>query len=146
MSLSVGRGLNSTSPFGDIPEPQVLEQQGDTVLVGPRMSLQNSPSATHERAVRVCTRGGPGSGCLARAAASASWGLSCRHRMRCPAFVQCVVVRRTQLASLWRITVNSAKSLKDLAALPGNLLDALQGDRASQPSIRINEHWRICFR
>jgi proteic killer suppression protein len=35
--------------------------------------------------------------------------------------------------------------LKDLAALPGNRLEALKGDRRGQFSIRINDQWRICF-
>jgi toxin HigB-1 len=35
--------------------------------------------------------------------------------------------------------------LKDLAALPGNRLEALKGDRKGQYSIRIKEQWRICF-
>jgi proteic killer suppression protein len=38
-----------------------------------------------------------------------------------------------------------ATSLKDLAALPGNRLEALAGDRRGQYSIRINDQWRICF-
>ncbi len=29
--------------------------------------------------------------------------------------------------------------------LPGNHLEALQGDRKGQYSIRINDQWRICF-
>jgi len=36
-------------------------------------------------------------------------------------------------------------SLKDLAALPGNRLELLAGDRKGQYSIRINDQWRICF-
>ena len=36
-------------------------------------------------------------------------------------------------------------SLKDLAALPGNRLEALKGDRQGQYSIRINDQWRIRF-
>ena len=39
----------------------------------------------------------------------------------------------------------AAVSLKDLAALPGNHLEALTGDRKGQYSIRINDQWRICF-
>jgi proteic killer suppression protein len=35
--------------------------------------------------------------------------------------------------------------LKDLAALPGNRLEALKGNRQRQYSIRINDQWRICF-
>jgi proteic killer suppression protein len=38
-----------------------------------------------------------------------------------------------------------ATSLKDLAALPGNRLEALKGNRQGQYSIRINDQWRICF-
>lgn len=40
----------------------------------------------------------------------------------------------------------SAESLGDLAALPGNRLESLRGDRAGQWSIRVNAQWRICFR
>ena len=42
--------------------------------------------------------------------------------------------------------LDSAESLKDLAGLPGNWLEALRGDRDGQHSIRINAQWRICFR
>lgn len=41
--------------------------------------------------------------------------------------------------------VAAAKELRDLRAPPGNRLEALQGDREGQHSIRINEQWRICF-
>jgi toxin HigB-1 len=41
--------------------------------------------------------------------------------------------------------LESAMSLKDLAALPGNRLEALKGSRQGQWSIRINDQWRICF-
>jgi toxin HigB-1 len=41
--------------------------------------------------------------------------------------------------------LDAATSLADLAALPGNRLEALRGDRAGQWSIRINDQWRICF-
>ena len=41
--------------------------------------------------------------------------------------------------------LDSAESLKDLAGLPGNRLEALRGDRTGQYSIRINSQWRICF-
>ena len=39
-----------------------------------------------------------------------------------------------------------AETLRDVATLSGNRLEALQGDRAGQHSIRINAQWRICFR
>jgi len=41
--------------------------------------------------------------------------------------------------------LEAATSLADLAALPGNRLEALKGDRAGQFSLRINDQWRICF-
>jgi proteic killer suppression protein len=41
--------------------------------------------------------------------------------------------------------LHAATALSDLAALPGNRLDALRGSRHGQWSIRINEQWRICF-
>lgn len=41
--------------------------------------------------------------------------------------------------------VAAAKELRDLRAPPGNRLEALQGDRDGQHSIRINEQWRVCF-
>ena len=46
-----------------------------------------------------------------------------------------------------RLTLlDNAESLRDLAALPSNRLEALRGDRAGVFSIRINGQWRICFR
>ena len=41
--------------------------------------------------------------------------------------------------------LDAAASLRDLAAISGNRLEALKGDRAGQYSIRINDQWRICF-
>jgi len=41
--------------------------------------------------------------------------------------------------------LDAATSLADLAALPGNRLEALRGNRAGLYSIRINDQWRICF-
>lgn len=41
--------------------------------------------------------------------------------------------------------LEAAASLRDLAALPGNRFESLQGDRKGQYSIRINDQWRICF-
>ncbi|MBR0689199.1 type II toxin-antitoxin system RelE/ParE family toxin [Bradyrhizobium manausense] len=41
--------------------------------------------------------------------------------------------------------LDAATSPADLAALPGNRLESLKGDRAGQFSIRINDQWRICF-
>lgn len=42
--------------------------------------------------------------------------------------------------------LDAAESLAFLAAPPGNRLEALQGDRKGQHSIRINSQFRICFR
>ncbi len=50
---------------------------------------------------------------------------------------------RSALLKLDRL--ESAASLRDLAALPGNRFEALVGDRKGQYSIRINDRWRICF-
>ncbi len=47
---------------------------------------------------------------------------------------------RCRLAAL-----NAAVSLRDLAAIPGNHLEALRGGRDGQHSIRINAQYRICF-
>lgn len=41
--------------------------------------------------------------------------------------------------------LDAATELADLAALPGNRLELLSGDREGQYSIRINDQWRICF-
>lgn len=42
--------------------------------------------------------------------------------------------------------IHQAEELGDLAAPPGNRLEALKGARRGQHSIRINDQWRICFR
>ena len=44
------------------------------------------------------------------------------------------------------VLLDSAETLRDLAALPSNRLELLQGDRAGQHRMRINVQWRICFR
>jgi proteic killer suppression protein len=41
--------------------------------------------------------------------------------------------------------LDDAGKLEDMAAVPGNRLEALGGDRKGQHSIRINDQWRICF-
>lgn len=41
--------------------------------------------------------------------------------------------------------LEAAVSLQDLARLPSNRLEAPSGDRKGQYSIRVNQHWRICF-
>lgn len=43
------------------------------------------------------------------------------------------------------IQLNQAGALKDLAVPPGNRLEALQGKRKGEHSIRINQQWRLVF-
>jgi toxin HigB-1 len=43
------------------------------------------------------------------------------------------------------VRLEVAKSIKELAALRGNRLEKLSGDRKGQWSMRINDQWRICF-
>ena len=48
--------------------------------------------------------------------------------------------------ALRRLTaLDSAQALTDLLIPPGNRLEALQGNRQGQHSIRINSQYRICF-
>ena len=49
-------------------------------------------------------------------------------------------VAQRKLAAL-----DQAENLQDLAALPGNHLEALKGDRKGQHGIRFNEQYRVCF-
>jgi toxin HigB-1 len=42
--------------------------------------------------------------------------------------------------------LDCATNLEFLGSPPGNRLEALQGNRQGQYSIRINDQWRICFR
>jgi len=41
--------------------------------------------------------------------------------------------------------LDDAESVNDLRAPPGNMLEALKGDRRGQHSIRINQRYRVCF-
>jgi proteic killer suppression protein len=43
------------------------------------------------------------------------------------------------------LVIHAAKTLADLAALPGNRLERLRGDRRQQHGIRINDQWWVCF-
>ena len=36
--------------------------------------------------------------------------------------------------------------IEDLKVPPGNMLEALKGERVGQYSIRINDQYRLCFR
>lgn len=50
---------------------------------------------------------------------------------------------RVALRKLRQLQV--ADKLSDLKVPPGNMLEALVGDREGQHSIRINKQYRICF-
>ena len=43
------------------------------------------------------------------------------------------------------VQLNAATALDFLRVPPGNRLEALQGNRRGQHSIRINDQWRVCF-
>jgi len=55
-------------------------------------------------------------------------------------FVSIEKVALRKLAQL-----DAAAELAFLRVSPGNRLEALQGDRAGQYSMRINDQWRLCF-
>jgi proteic killer suppression protein len=42
--------------------------------------------------------------------------------------------------------LDAATTLNDLRFPTSNRLEALKHDRKGQWSIRINDHWRVCFR
>ena len=42
--------------------------------------------------------------------------------------------------------IDTAENISDLRIPPANFLEQLQGDRAGQYSIRINQQYRICFK
>ncbi|HJN49779.1 MAG: type II toxin-antitoxin system RelE/ParE family toxin [Pseudomonadales bacterium] len=42
--------------------------------------------------------------------------------------------------------LHRAIRLDDLKVPPGNRLESLRGNRKGRYSIRVNVHWRICFR
>ena len=53
--------------------------------------------------------------------------------------------------TLWKVAqrkldqLNAAYTLNDMTVPPGNRLEALQGERVGQHSIRINDQYRIRF-
>ena len=61
-----------------------------------------------------------------------------RFARRLPSGIQRVAQRKLR-------QLHYAEELRDLAATPGNRLEALRGGRAGQHSIRINDQWRLCF-
>ena len=44
------------------------------------------------------------------------------------------------------LQLHAATELASLRVPPGNQLEALKHDRKGQPSIRITEQWRLCFK
>ena len=54
-----------------------------------------------------------------------------------------IAIERIALRKLQQL--HAASNLQFLRVPPGNRLEALQGNRAGQYSIRINDQWRICF-
>ncbi|WP_433695340.1 type II toxin-antitoxin system RelE/ParE family toxin [Paraburkholderia phenoliruptrix] len=55
-----------------------------------------------------------------------------------PRHVQALAYRK------W-LMIDAAESIYSLHAPPGNRLEALQGQRSGQWSIRVDAQWRICF-
>jgi proteic killer suppression protein len=58
---------------------------------------------------------------------------------RVPREIWPIVLRKLTL-------LDNAQRLVDLAAVPGNRLEALAGDRRGQHGIRVNQQYRITFR
>ncbi len=54
-----------------------------------------------------------------------------------------VNIERPALRKLAQLDWSSV--LDDLTVPPGNRLEALEGARKGQHSIRINQQWRLCF-
>ena len=52
-------------------------------------------------------------------------------------------VRERALSKL--LVLNAATDVEDLQTPPGNRLEKLRGDREGQWSVRINQHYRVCF-
>lgn len=61
-------------------------------------------------------------------------------RRRVARFVNIESVARRKLDQL-----DAATELRDMASPPGNRLEALEGKRKGQHSIRVNNQWRVCF-
>jgi proteic killer suppression protein len=60
---------------------------------------------------------------------------------KCKRFAGISNVATRKLAQL-----DAAHTLEFLRSPPGNRLEALQGSRAGQYSIRVNDQFRLCFR
>ena len=55
-----------------------------------------------------------------------------------------VHIERAALRKLEQL--DFAQIVDDMRSPPGNRLEALNGKRAGQWSVRINDQWRVCFR
>ena len=59
--------------------------------------------------------------------------------------------RKLLPTQLWRVArrrleqLDSAGALRDVRVPPGNRLEALEGSRKGQHSVRINDQFRVCF-
>jgi proteic killer suppression protein len=62
------------------------------------------------------------------------------HGFRVARFVN---IERVAIRKLQQI--HAATEIGFLRLPPGNRLEALEGDRDGQYSIRINDQWRVCF-
>jgi proteic killer suppression protein len=60
-------------------------------------------------------------------------------------FVRSLPTQIQHMAFRKLVMIDTASSVEDLYTPPGNRLEALQGQRSGQWSIRINAQWRICF-
>ena len=49
-------------------------------------------------------------------------------------------------AAMRLLQLNAATRIEDMRLPPSKRLEQLQGDRAGQWSMRINDQWRVCFR
>lgn len=61
-----------------------------------------------------------------------------RERNRIPSTIQRRAQRKLEI-------LNAATGINDLRNPKGNRLEQLEGDRAGQYSIRVNDQYRICF-
>ena len=61
-------------------------------------------------------------------------------RLRVARWVNIEAVARRKLDQL-----DAASELRDLASPLGNRMEALSGNRKGQPSVRVNDQFRVCF-
>lgn len=53
---------------------------------------------------------------------------------------------KVQRAALRKLAIlDAAETVEDLRVPPGNRLEKLNGARAGQHGIRVDQQWRICF-